>query len=127
MLTRSQAERIYKDLIINLRGEIEAHVNPAKYQLLRGIEAKPEGNSTLDYQAGVAAFCRAYGISRPNLVSCLTEQRTLSVGLFQRIAIALGQLAADKQNDDAVLQNLSLVTFLMIDGNAIKDAILLLS
>lgn len=116
MLNLATAERIYKDLIINLRGEIEAHVNPELYQ---------PGQNGEQYQTGTAAFCRAYGISRTNLVSCLTGKRTLSVGLYQRIAVALGTLAPSSYSPEATLQNLSLVTFLLIDSNGIKDSILI--
>ena len=115
MINAATAAKIYSALIDSLKLEIPAHINRELYQ---------PGQNGEEFQTGTAAFCRAYGINRTSLVRALSgnNERELSVGLYQRIAVALGYLAP--QENDTELERLSLRVALRMDGNAIKDSII---
>lgn len=128
MLTTQQAEQIVTALLEPLSGAVRAHINPETYQRW------PEGHAQAgEYITGMSAFCRAYGIDRTNLTKCLptldrsTPTRRISVGLFQRIAVALGHMRPENLYMDAELQNLSLVSMLKIDGFAVRDAVMIIT
>ena len=121
MLTPAQAELIYTQQISHLAREIDNHENPSYAKF-------PENHAYAgDYITGIAPFARAYGIDRSNLNKILMGHRELSVGLFQRIAVALGDMQPHQICTAAILQNLSLKTFLMIDGHAINSAMQLVA
>lgn len=110
MLSNKQIERIYTELLRDLKPMIENH------------------------SGSMSAFCKTYGIDRSNLVKIFSEnqdrksQPDLSVGLFNRISVALGIMPASSAwPADSQVYSLSLKTYLLIDHNSIKDSMLIVS
>ena len=76
------------------------------------------------------AFCDACGFDRPNLVKVFSDNsdRELSVGLYIRIASALGVIKKQSIDDsEAQLINLSLRNFIKVDAMSIWRTILTVS
>jgi hypothetical protein len=116
-LPASTADKIYKGTIDALTLFISEHINEATY-------AKDKQGHWI---TGQSAFCRTYGIDRSNLVKCLGGHREMSVGLYQRIAVALGKLDAAQATDEAVLLNLPLRVWLMMNHDALKNSIMVVN
>jgi hypothetical protein len=116
-LPASTADKIYNGTIAALALFISEHVNEATY-------AKDKQGFWI---TGQSAFCRTYGIDRSNLVKCLGGHREMSVGLYQRIAVALGKLDAAQATDEAVLLNLPLRVWLMMNHDAIKNSLMVIN
>lgn len=101
-----QADLIYQRTLERLRADIQAHVCP-------------NGKAT------VQAFCDAYGINRPNLVTVLNGKSEMSVALFVRITEALGKLAPGRVMPDVKqLDRISLRGYLAVDYTAITQTLL---
>jgi len=103
------ADKIYTNTIQELRGFIEGHVYDA------------------DKEPSVAGFCKAYGIDRSNLVKCLQGQREMSVGLYQRIAVALGLMGKEHACEDVFLFNVPLRMYLRINHDSVKNSIMMVN
>lgn len=100
------ADLIYQRTLERLRSDIEAHVCP-------------NGKAT------VQAFCDAYEINRPNLVTVLNGKSEMSVALFVRITEALGKLTPGRvMLDVKQLDRISLRGYLAVDYTAITQTFL---
>lgn len=73
---------------------------------------------------GISAFARANDIDRSNLSKCLNFNRQMSLGLYQRIAVAVGKLALENVTDEPMLMNVPLKTWLMINHDAVKNSVI---
>ncbi len=101
-----ERDSIYEQTLGELKRLIEQHVCP-------------DGRSSL------AAFCEAYGINRPNLVTVLGGKSEMSISLFVRVAEQLGKLRPGRVSlDVAQLDRMSLRTYLAVDYTAIMQTVL---
>jgi hypothetical protein len=112
-MPRTTADKIYTNTIEELRGFIDSHKN--------------EAHGMTGDTSQISAFCRAYSIDRSNLTKCINGQREMSVGLYQRVAVALGILSADQACNEQMLLNVPLRMYLMMNHDAIKNSIMMLN
>lgn len=97
----------------------EEKLNSIYIDLMRDLKAM------IEQRGSMAAFCKAHGISRPNLVACFSETNPseISVGLYQRVCVALGLM----KEANSSLTNLTLKQYLSIDNKAIYDSMISIS
>jgi hypothetical protein len=112
-MTASTAEKIYNGCIGALSVYINNHINEELYTK----------DASGAYITGISAFARAYNIDRSNLSKCLNFNRQMSLGLYQRIAVAAGKLAIENVTEEPMLMNVPLKTWLMINHDAVKNSV----
>jgi len=104
MLTVAKAETIYIETLEDLKAEIEA-------------------------RSSVLAFCKEFGIDRPNLVRTFSALRkkdkntTMSLANYIKICVGLGLMEAPAELPKAYEQ-ISFLTYLTINHTAITNSIL---
>lgn len=125
MIDQKTADRLYNNAIGNLQGAILAHKIPSRTRL-----TWENGKQVLtEAEPSIKGFCETYGIDRANLQKAFSRntEKDLGVGTYQRCCVALGLIPAScVLSSHPQIFNLSLRHFLMIDGGAIKDSILML-
>jgi len=92
---------------------------------------KTYGNVILNIQCQIESdfdsiknFCEQHKIDRFNLSKIFNQHRIMSVGLFIRINIALGNISAKLSNQYNVKSELSLKKYLGIDNNLVLSTII---
>lgn len=85
--------------------------------LRRAIEQHPVGATR---RPSVKAFCDQEGFNRSNLTEIFGERQEMSVGLFMRLAAALGK--SPGREVPTGLDTLSLRTYLGVDSFSVQQA-----
>lgn len=100
------------------------HIDRIYIDLIRDLKAIIQSKGT------ILGFCAKHKINRPNLMAVFSENNSkeISVGLYQRVCIAL-EIIPDTcvSSEHSSLFNLSLKQYLLIDNNAIRDSINIIS